>query len=283
MQNLLNYVNSFILGIIQGITEWLPVSSTGHLLIWQGFTGDLISGEFSEMFNVVVQFGSILAVVVLFWNKLFPFSPKKTVQERNEVYSLWSKVIVAVAPAGVIGVLLDDWIDSVFFNQYVVSATLIIYGVLFIVIENRNKSRTPATSVIPQLTYKTALLIGCFQLLALIPGTSRSGTTILGAIILGCSRNVAAEFSFFMAVPVMLGASALKMLKYLKNGMEFIGLHEWLVLFVGMATAFVVSIFALKFLVGYVRKHDFKAFGYYRIVLGIVLILYFAFKPCFAG
>jgi len=271
MQAVLDYINSFILGIIQGITEWLPVSSTGHLIIWQGFTGELISADFTEMFDVVVQFGSILAVVVLFWNKLFPFSKSKTPEQRKEVYSLWLKVIVAVAPAGVIGILLDDWLDSVFYNHYVVSATLIIYGILFILIENRNKNRTFSTDSIAALSYKTALLIGCFQLLALIPGTSRSGTTILGAVILGCSRFVAAEFSFFMAVPVMLGASALKMLKH---GFDF-NAHQIIVLLIGMVTAFVVSIFALKFLVGYVRKHDFKVFGYYRIALGIVLIVYF--------
>lgn len=271
MQIILDYINSFILGIIQGITEWLPVSSTGHLIIWQGFTGELISAEFTEMFDVVVQFGSILAVVVLFWNKLFPFSRSKTPEQRKEIYSLWLKVIVAVAPAGVIGVLFDDVLDSVFYNHYVVSATLIIYGILFILIENRNKNRTFSTDSIAALSYKTAVLIGCFQLLALIPGTSRSGTTILGAVILGCSRFVAAEFSFFMAVPVMLGASALKMLKH---GFDFTP-HQMIVLLIGMVTAFVISVFALKFLVGYVRKHDFKVFGYYRIGLGIVLILYF--------
>lgn len=274
MQTFLDFLNSFILGIIQGITEWLPISSTGHLIIWQEFTGTLISEDFAEMFEVVVQFGSILAVVVLFWNKLFPFSPSKTKEERCDVYKLWLKVIVAVAPAGIIGVLFDDKINELFFNPYTVAATLIIYGILFIVIENRNKTRSPKTETLNSLTYKTALLIGMFQILALIPGTSRSGTTILGAVILGCSRYVAAEFSFFMAVPVMLGASFLKILKF---GLNFAP-HELAVLAVGMVTAFVVSIFALKFLVGYVRKHDFKAFGYYRIVLGAVIILYFVIK-----
>lgn len=274
MQTFLDFLNSFILGIIQGITEWLPISSTGHLIIWQEFTGTLISENFAEMFEVVVQFGSILAVVVLFWNKLFPFSPSKTKEERSDVYKLWLKVIVAVAPAGIIGVLFDDKINELFFNPYTVAATLIIYGILFIVIENRNKNRAPKTEALNSLTYKTALFIGMFQILALIPGTSRSGTTILGAVILGCSRYVAAEFSFFMAVPVMLGASFLKILKF---GLNFAP-HELAVLAVGMITAFVVSIFALKFLVGYVRKHDFKAFGYYRIVLGVVIILYFVIK-----
>ncbi|MBE6689501.1 MAG: undecaprenyl-diphosphate phosphatase [Ruminococcaceae bacterium] len=276
MQIFLDYINSFILGIIQGITEWLPVSSTGHLIIWQEFTGTLVSESFAEMFEVVVQFGSILAVVVLFWSKLFPFSPSKTASERKEVYNLWLKVIIAVIPAGVIGVLFDDKINEVFFNPYTVAATLIIYGVLFIVIENRNKLRKPATDALTALTYKTAFLIGMFQILALIPGTSRSGTTILGAVILGCSRYVAAEFSFFMAVPVMLGASALKLLKH---GLGFTA-HEFMILAVGMITAFVVSILALKFLVGYVRKHDFKAFGVYRIALGVVIILYFVLKSC---
>ena len=223
---------------------------------------------------MVVQFGSILAVVVLFWQKLFPFSPSKTKEQRNEVFNLWLKVIIAVAPAGVIGVLFDDAINDIFFNPYTVAATLIIYGILFIVIENRNKTRTPKTNTLPALTYKTALLIGMFQILALIPGTSRSGTTILGAVILGCSRFVATEFSFFMAVPVMLGASALKLLKH---GLDFMP-HELLILAVGMITAFVVSIFALKFLVGYVKKRDFKVFGYYRIVLGIIIVIYFLIK-----
>ncbi len=278
MQVFLDYLNSFILGIIQGITEWLPISSTGHLIIWQEFTGKIISDNFAEMFEVVVQFGSILAVVVLFWNKLFPFSPSKTPAQRKEVYNLWLKVIIAVAPAGIIGVLFDDYINGLFFNPYTVAATLIIYGVLFIVIENRNKTRLAKTETLQNLTYKTALFIGMFQILALIPGTSRSGTTILGAVILGCSRFVAAEFSFFMAVPVMLGASALKLLKH---GLGF-NAHELLVLAAGMITAFVVSIFALKFLVGYVRKHDFKAFGYYRIVLGIIILLYFVLKAVVA-
>lgn len=274
MQVILDYINSFILGVIQGITEWLPVSSTGHLIIWQELTGTLISDEFAEMFEVVVQFGSILAVVVLFWNKLFPFSASKSKEERGEVCNLWGKVIVAVAPAAVIGLLFDDIINDIFFNPYTVAATLIIYGVLFIVIENRNKNHTPKTQTLPALTYKTALLIGTFQLLALIPGTSRSGTTILGAVILGCSRYVAAEFSFFMAVPVMLGASSLKLVKH---GLDFVP-HELAILAVGMITAFVVSLFALKFLVGYVRKHDFKPFGYYRIAMGIIIILYFVTK-----
>lgn len=274
MQIFLDYLNSFILGIIQGITEWLPVSSTGHLIIWQELTGTLISEGFAEMFEVVVQFGSILAVVVLFWQKLFPFSPSKTKEQRRDVFNLWLKVIIAVVPAGIIGVLFDDAINDVFFNPYTVAATLIIYGVLFIVIENRNKTRTPKTQTLPDLTYKTALLIGMFQILALVPGTSRSGTTILGAVILGCSRFVAAEFSFFMAVPVMLGASALKLLKH---GLGFMP-HELAILAVGMVTAFAVSVFALKFLVGYVRKHDFKVFGYYRIVLGIVIVAYFLIK-----
>ena len=274
MQVLLDYINSFILGIIQGITEWLPISSTGHLIIWQEFTGKIISDSFAEMFEVVVQFGSILAVVVLFWNKLFPFSPSKSKEQRKEVYNLWLKVIIAVAPAGIIGVLFDDYINDFFFNPYTVALTLIIYGVLFIVIENRNRTRTPSTDALTALTYKTALFIGMFQILALIPGTSRSGTTILGAVILGCSRFVAAEFSFFMAVPVMLGASGLKLLKF---GFDF-NAHEIIILAVGMITAFVVSVFALKFLVGYVRKHDFKVFGYYRIVLGIIILIYFLIK-----
>lgn len=274
MQIFLDYLNSFIMGIIQGITEWLPISSTGHLIIWQEITNTLISDGFSEMFEVVIQLGSILAVVVLFWNKLFPFSHSKTPEQRKQVYSLWAKVIVAVAPAGIVGLLFDDWIEEKFFNPYVVAAALIIYGVMFIAIENRNRHRTPSTEDLSSLTYKTALLIGVFQILALIPGTSRSGSTILGAVILGCSRFVAAEFSFFMAVPVMFGASFLKLVKH---GFGFTP-HEFAILAVGMITAFAVSLWALKFLVGYVKKNDFKPFGYYRIVLGAIIILYFVVK-----
>lgn len=266
-------IKAVILGIIQGITEWLPISSTGHMILADEFIHLDVSEAFLEMFLVVIQLGSIMAVVVLFFHKLNPFSPKKTAVQRQETVSLWMKVVVAVIPAGVIGVLFEDKIDELFYNAPVVAGALIIYGVLFIVLENRNKTRIPSVSTLAELSYKTALFIGCFQVLSLIPGTSRSGSTILGAILLGTSRYVAAEFSFFLAVPVMLGASGIKLLK---AGFDYTG-AEWGVLGIGVVVAFFVSLFAIKFLMSYIKKHDFKAFGYYRIALGLVVIAYFSF------
>ena len=265
----LEIFKAIILGIVQGITEWLPVSSTGHMILVDEFIKLNFSSTFVSTFLVVIQFGSILAVLVLFFNKLNPFSPSKSVAERTDTISLWLKVIVAVAPSGIIGLLFDDKIEEVFFNPTVVSITLIIYGILFIFIENRNKK--PAINSFSELTYKTAIFIGMFQVLALIPGTSRSGATIIGAVLLGTSRFIAAEFSFFLAVPTMLGASALKLLK---AGFAFSS-FEWIVLLTGSVVAFLVSIFAIKFLMDYIKKHNFKVFGYYRIVLGILVLLYF--------
>ncbi len=233
-----------------------------------------LSEAFKEMFFVVIQLGAILAVLVLYFNKLNPFSLKKTSAERKETVSLWCKVIVACLPAAVIGLLFDDKIDELFYNYITVAITLILYGVLFIVVENYNKGKDCKVNSLTELSYKTALLIGAFQVLSLIPGTSRSGATILGAILLGTSRYVAAEFTFFLAIPVMFGASLLKIVKF---GFAFTGM-EMLVLVVGMVTAFVVSILAIKFLMGYIKKHDFKAFGWYRIVLGILVVGYFLLK-----
>lgn len=230
------------------------------------------SEAFKEMFLVVIQLGAILAVVVLYFHKLNPFSPKKSKIEKKETMSLWYKVVVACIPAGIIGVLFDDKIDELFYNFMTVSIMLILYGVLFIIIEKRNENRMPKVSHLNDLDYRTALFIGVFQLLSLIPGTSRSGTTIMGAILIGTSRYVAAEFTFFLAIPIMLGASLLKVIKF---GFEFTSM-ELAILGVGTITAFVVSILAIKFLIGYIKKHDFKAFGYYRIILGIIMILYFA-------
>lgn len=264
---------TIILGIVQGITEWLPISSTGHMILVDQFLPLAQSKEFIDLFLVVIQFGSILAVVTLYFHKLNPFSPKKTVQEKADTWEMWWKVLVACIPAAIIGLLFDDAINKYTYNAWVVSATLIVYGILFIVIENRKKS--PKIESISTLDYKTALLIGAFQVLSLIPGTSRSGSTILGAVILGCSRFVAAEFSFFLAVPVMFGASALKMVKFfLETGAGFSG-QEIIILLTGMVVAYLVSIAAIKFLMGYIRNHDFKAFGYYRIVIGILVIAYF--------
>lgn len=261
---------AIVLGLVQGITEWLPVSSTGHMILVDEFLHlKETTPNFVDAFLVVIQFGSILAVVVLFFHKLNPFSPKKTHAQKVETVSLWAKVLVAVIPAGIIGVLFEEQIDALFFNPQTVAATLIIYGVLFLLLESRKKR--PRIESFQQLDYKTALLIGVFQILALIPGTSRSGSTILGAVFLGTSRMVAAEFSFFLAIPVMLGASVLKLAKY---GLAFTG-GEWAVLLTGMATAFVVSIFAIRFLMDFVKKHDFKPFGWYRIGLGLVVLAYF--------
>lgn len=266
-------LKTIVLGIVQGITEWLPISSTGHMILVDQFLPLNQPADFINLFLVVVQFGSILAVVTLYFHKLNPFSPKKTRQEKNDTWTMWLKVLVACIPAGVIGLLFDDLINQYTYNAWVVAAALIVYGVLFIVIERRNKR--PRIDSIGALDYKTALLIGAFQVLSLIPGTSRSGSTILGAVILGTSRFVAAEFSFFLAVPVMLGASLLKIVKFFfETGGGFTG-GQLGILLTGMAVAYLVSIAAIKFLMGYIRNHDFKAFGYYRIIVGILVILYF--------
>ena len=270
---MLEILMSIILGIIEGITEWLPISSTGHLILADEFVKLNVTAEFKEMFEVVIQLGAILAVVVLFWNKLWPFTTKEKGYIKRKSFMIWSKVIVAVLPAAVIGLLLDDWLNDTFYNPWVVSAMLVIYGILFIVIETINKNRKPKIISMKNMSYTTALLIGAFQVLALIPGTSRSGATILGAMMLGVSRTIAAEFSFFLAVPVMFGASLLKILKF---GFSFTG-TEFVILAVGLVTAFVVSILAIKFLLGYIKKKDFKAFGYYRIALGLVVLAYFLF------
>lgn len=273
---MLDVLKSIILGIIEGITEWLPISSTGHLKL----AGNLLAFEnvsqgFPQMFDYVVQLGAILAVVVIFWNKLWPFTSKEKGLVKRKSMMIWLKVIVAMLPAAVAGILLDDWVESLLrdpkLEATVISATLILYGIAFLVIENINASRKPRTISIKALTYKDALLIGLFQVLSIIPGTSRSGSTILGAIILGVSRTVAAEFSFFLAVPVIFGASLLKILKF---GFGFTGI-EFVIIAVGMVSAFVISILAIKFLLGYIKKKDFKAFGYYRIVLGLLVLGYF--------
>lgn len=272
MQYVLELLKSVLFGIVQGITEWLPISSTGHMILLNEFVTLHFSKAFVDTFLVLVQLGSILAVVVLFFHKLNPFSPKKNKVQKSETWQMWFKVVVAAIPAGLAGVLFDDKINELFYNSYTVATTLIVYGVLFILIERRG--RKPSVKKIDELSYRTALGIGLFQMLALIPGTSRSGTTILGAVILGCSRYVASEFSFFLAIPMMVGASGVKLIKM---NFAFSG-QEWGVLIVGFIVAFLVSIIAIKFLLSYIRKHDFKAFGYYRIVLGIIVLAYFLLK-----
>ena len=269
----LDLLYSAILGVIQGITEWLPISSTGHLLLAQEFLNMNTTKDFMDMFNVVIQFGSILAVIVLYFHKLNPFSPKKTLREKSETLHLWVKVLIAAVPGAVIGFLFDDIITGYLYNPLTIAIALILYGILFIVLESRHKK--PQISAFPQMTYKVALLIGVFQVLALIPGTSRSGSTILGAVVLGCSRYVAAEFSFFLAIPMMLGASGYNVLKFILGNGSF-SANEWGILLVGTVVSFLVSLFAIKFLMNYIKKHDFKAFGWYRIALGVIVILYFA-------
>lgn len=274
-------LKSVILGIIEGITEWLPISSTGHLILADEFIKLGMSEDFKNMFEVVIQLGAILAVVVIFWKKLWPFTLDKEKGYnyitkgggiiKKDIMDMWFKVIIAMIPAAAVGIPLDDYFQAHFHNYMVVSAALIVYGVLFVVIERRNRERVPKYKGIGDITYKTAFLIGAFQALSLIPGTSRSGSTILGAILLGVSRVAAAEFSFYLAVPVMFGASFIKLLKF---GFSFTG-TELAVLAVGMITAFLVSVVAIKFLMGYIKKRDFTVFGWYRIVLGIIVIAYF--------
>ncbi len=273
---LIEILKVIFLGIVEGITEWLPISSTGHMILVDEFIKLNASADFMEMFFVVIQLGAIMAVVVLYFNKLNPLSPSKTIKEKKDTMSIWYKVIVGVIPAGVIGLLFDDWINEHFYNYITVSFTLILYGILFIIIENRNKGKRAVINNFNQLTYMTAFLIGVFQVLALIPGTSRSGATIIGAIILGTSRSIAAEYSFFLSIPVMFGASALKLYKF---GLDFTS-SELIILITGMVVAFGVSLLAIKFLIRYIKNNDFKAFGWYRIVLGTLVLAYFAF---FAG
>ena len=272
---MLEVLKVIILGIVQGITEWLPISSTGHLILVEQLIQLKQSEAFTNMFNVVIQFGSILAVVVIYFHKLNPFSPTKTEKQKKMTIQLWIKVVIGTIPALIGGVLLNDLIESKLSNAYVVALMLIVYGILFIVVENRNASMT--LKRLSQLSVKTVLLIGVFQMMAMIPGTSRSGATIVGALALGVSRSVAAEFTFFLAIPVMFGASALKLFKF---GLAFTPMQVFLLL-LGMIISFAVSVIAIKFLMKYIKNHDFKAFGYYRIVLGIVVFLFFGIQALF--
>ena len=263
---LMELFKAALIGIVQGITEWLPVSSTGHMILFNEFIKMNVSETFMSTFLVVIQFGSILAVLTIFFKKLNPFDVSKTKIQKSETIDLWIKVIIAVIPSGILGLLFDDTIDALFFNPTTVAIALIVYGIIMIMLENRNKK--PSVNSFSEVSYKLAIGIGLFQCLALIPGTSRSGSTIIGAVLLGTSRYIATEFSFFLAVPTMLGASALKLVK---TGFAFSG-FEWLILATGSIVAYIVSILAIKFLLDYIKKHDFKVFGYYRIVLGLSLI-----------
>jgi undecaprenyl-diphosphatase len=276
---LVELMKAAFLGIVEGITEWLPISSTGHMILVEEFIRLNTSGAFWEMFLVVIQLGAIMAVALLYFHKLNPFSPGKTKQEKQDTLKIWYKVIVGVIPAAVIGLLFDDWLNEHLYNYRTVALMLIVYGALFIVVENRNKGRAAKITDFQGLSYGAAFKIGLFQVLSLIPGTSRSGATILGAIILGASRNIAAEYSFFLSIPVMFGAGALKLVKF---GFGFNGM-EIAILLTGMIVAFLVSILAIRFLLIYIKNNDFKAFGWYRIVLGILVIFYFAVNFTTAG
>ena len=278
---MLEMIKVILLGIVEGITEWLPISSTGHLILVDEFVKLGASEAFKEMFNVVVQLGAIMAVVVLYFNKLNPVSKKKSKKERVETVQLWMKVVVACIPAAVLGILFDDWMEAHLHNYVVVSLMLVLYGVMFVLVENWNKGNTPKVTKLSELSYQTALMIGAFQVLSLIPGTTRSGATFLGALLIGVSRYVAAEFTFFLAIPVMFGASGLKILKFVMEGGGFTGM-EAAMLILGCVVAFFVSVLAIKFLMGYIKKNDFKVFGYYRIVLGVLVLVYFIISGFFA-
>lgn len=276
MIEIIEILKSILFGIVEGITEWLPISSTGHMILLDEFINLKVTDEFYDLFQVVIQLGAILAVVIMYFKTICPFGFGKNKEEQKSTWNLWGKILVACLPAAIIGILFDDWLDEHLYNSVVVSLTLIIYGIIFIVIESKKFGKRE-TKDLDKITYKQALGIGAFQLLSLIPGTSRSGSTIIGGLILGLERSVAASFTFFLAIPVMVGASLLKLLKYiLKVGFIF-QTGELLLLGVGCLVAFIVSILIIKFLMNYIRKHDFKVFGYYRIVLGIIVLAYFLF------
>lgn len=272
MISIVEIIKAVLFGIVEGITEWLPISSTGHMILLNEFVTLDVSPEFWEMFLVVIQLGAILAVVLLFWKKIFPFHFGEKPVIQKDIFVLWFKILVACIPAAVIGLAFDDVFDALFYNPWCVAIALIVFGIAFIVIEDRNRNVSPKITELGQITYQTALMIGVFQLLAAVfPGTSRSGATIVGALLIGVSRTVAAEFTFFLAIPVMLGASLLKVVKF---GLRFTG-PEITVLLVGMVVAFVVSVMVIRFLMGYIKRHDFKVFGWYRIILGAAVLVYF--------
>lgn len=274
-------LKAIFFGIVEGITEWLPISSTGHLILVQEFVQfKNVSSDFTSMFNVVIQLGAILAVMVIYFDRLNPFQKGKSAREIQLTWQLWAKVVLAALPAAVLGLLFDDWLDEHFYNFVVVALMLIVYGVAFLWVEKRNQTVAPQVTDLAKLPYKTALFIGLFQVLALIPGTSRSGATILGGILLGTSRQVATEFTFFLGIPIMFGASLLKIVKLVASGISVTG-EQWFLLLVSMVTAFGVSLAAIRFLTDYVKKHDFTIFGKYRIGLGALLLIYYIFTLIF--
>ena len=272
----LEIIKAIILGIVEGITEWLPISSTGHMILVDEFLKLNVSKEFMDMFLVVIQLGAIFAVILLYWKKIFPFKFDNGVKVEKDTIIMWVKILIACVPAAIVGLLWDDYLNALFYNPTTVAIMLILFGILFIVIENYNKDKNPKINSLTEITYTVAVMIGLFQLIAAVfPGTSRSGATIIGALLIGVSRTVAAEFTFFLAIPVMLGASALKLVKFgLKTGFVMTG-SELTILLVGMIVAFIVSILAIKFLMSYIKNNDFKVFGWYRIVLGILVLAYF--------
>ena len=275
---MLEIIKAIFFGIVEGITEWLPISSTGHMILLNEFVKLDVSPEFWNLFLVVIQLGAILAVVLLFWNKIWPFSKEEKNYIKTDTFVLWFKILVACVPAAVIGILFDDQLDALFYNYTCVSIALIVFGIAFIIIENINNGKKPKIKKLSDITYQTAAIIGVFQLIAAIfPGTSRSGATILGALLIGVSRTVAAEFTFFLAIPVMFGASLLKVLKFVVAGYTCTG-GEILLLIIGMVVAFVVSVMVIKFLMGYIKKHNFKIFGWYRIILGLLVLAYGLFR-----
>ena len=273
---IIEFIKAIILGIVEGITEWLPISSTGHMILVDEFLSLNTSATFKDLFFVVIQLGAILAVVVMYWKRLIPFSFKRGFKIDNEKISMWFKILVASIPAGIVGILFDDIFTALFYNYQTVAIMLIIFGILFIVIENKNKHHRPRVNSISKINYPLAFAIGIFQLIAAVfPGTSRSGATIVGALMLGVSRTVAAEFTFFLAIPAMFGASALKLVKFFMAGQVMTG-GEIAILIVGMVVAFIVSVIAIRLLMNYIKKNDFKVFGWYRIILGIIVLIYFA-------
>ena len=275
--NFLEFLKVLLFGIVEGYTEWLPISSTGHLILVEDIVKLNQPEAFWSVFLVVIQLGAILAVIFLYWSKLWPFSPKKSPMQKRNTWILWSKIILACIPAAVVGLPLDDFLDAHLYNSTVVALMLILYGAIFIWMENRNQGMEFPIQKTGELSYRTALLIGAFQCLSLIPGTSRSGATIIGAMLLGCARPVAAEFSFFLGIPVMCGASLLRIVKYLLQEGAFTG-EQWIIMLLDMLISFLVAVVTIRYLMSYIRKHDFKIFGYYRIVLGVIVLVFFGIK-----
>lgn len=275
--NFLEFLKVLLFGIVEGYTEWLPISSTGHLILVEDIVKLNQPEAFWSVFLVVIQLGAILAVIFLYWSKLWPFSPKKSPMQKRNTWILWSKIILACIPAAVVGLPLDDFLDAHLYNSTVVALMLILYGAIFIWMENRNQGMEFPIQKTGELSYRIALLIGAFQCLSLIPGTSRSGATIIGAMLLGCARPVAAEFSFFLGIPVMCGASLLRIVKYLLQEGAFTG-EQWIIMLLGMLISFLVAVVTIRYLMSYIRKHDFKIFGYYRIVLGVIVLVFFGIK-----